>query len=84
MENYGIAKEEWLRDFHLWNETTHDIQFYLTSLPPDAPLLCHAIRTHGRIENQLHWTLDFTFAEDQCRIRSFHSPHKHRVIGKLG
>jgi predicted transposase YbfD/YdcC len=47
---------------HLWNETTHEIQFYLTSLPPDAELLCHAIRTHWSIENQLHWTLDVTFA----------------------
>jgi predicted transposase YbfD/YdcC len=31
---------------HLWNKTTHDIQFYLTSLPANAQFLCHAIRTH--------------------------------------
>lgn len=45
---------------HLWNQTTHDLQFYLTSLPADAQFLCHAIRTHWSIENQLHWTLDVT------------------------
>lgn len=31
---------------HLWNQTTHELQFYLTSLPPNAQFLCHAIRTH--------------------------------------
>lgn len=47
---------------HLWNKTPHDIQFYLTSLPANAQFLCHAIRTHWSIENNLHWTLDVTFS----------------------
>ncbi len=68
---------------HLWNETTHEIQFYLTSLPPDAQFLGRAIRTHWSIENQLHWTLDVTFAEDQCRIRSFHSPRNFALLRRL-
>jgi predicted transposase YbfD/YdcC len=68
---------------HLWNETTHEIQFYLTSLPPDAQFLCRAIRTHWIIENQLHWTLDVTFAEDRCRIRSFHSPRNLALLRRL-
>jgi predicted transposase YbfD/YdcC len=68
---------------HLWNETTHELQFYLTSVPPDAQLLCHAIRTHWSIENQLHWTLDVTFAEDRCRIRSFHSPRNFASLRRL-
>ncbi|MGB5768603.1 MAG: ISAs1 family transposase [Crocosphaera sp.] len=68
---------------HLWNKTTHDIQFYLTSLPPNAQFLCHAIRTHWSIENNLHWTLDVTFREDQCRIRSEHSPHNFALLRRL-
>ena len=28
-----------------------------------------AIRTHWGIENQLHWCLDITFREDDCRVR---------------
>ncbi len=39
----------------------------------DAQLIGRAIRKHWSIENQPHWTLDCTFAEDACRIRSFHS-----------
>jgi predicted transposase YbfD/YdcC len=68
---------------HLWNETTHEIQFYLTSLQPDAQLLCRAIRTHWSIENQLHWTLDVTFNEDRSRIRSGHSPRNFAFLRRL-
>lgn len=65
---------------HLWNQTTHDIQFYLTSLPANAQFLCHAIRTHWSIENNLHWTLDVTFCEDKCRIRSEYSPDNFALL----
>lgn len=27
------------------------------------------IRNHWRVENELHWTLDVSFNEDQCRVR---------------
>jgi predicted transposase YbfD/YdcC len=28
-----------------------------------------AVRGHWGIENSLHWQLDVTFVEDQCRVR---------------
>lgn len=28
-----------------------------------------AVRTHWSIENQLHWSLDVSFNQDQCRVR---------------
>jgi len=71
--------EEWLglqtiviveRTRHLWNKTTHEIQFYLSSLPSESPRIAAAIRQHWGIENSLHWTLDVTFGEDDCRVRS--------------
>jgi len=35
----------------------------------EAPqVLAKAIRQHWQIENGLHWVLDVTFNEDQCRI----------------
>jgi len=67
--------EEWLglqtiviveRTRHLWNKTTHEIQFYLSSLPSESPRIAAAIRQHWGIENSLHWTLDVTFGEDDC------------------
>jgi predicted transposase YbfD/YdcC len=68
---------------HLWNKTTREVQFYLTSLPADAQRLGRAIRQHWSIENQLYWTLDVTFEEDQCRIRSCHSPRNFAILRRM-
>lgn len=68
---------------HLWNKTTREVQFYLTSLHSDAQLIGRAIRKHWGIENQAHWTLDCTFAEDACRIRSFHSPQNFALLRRF-
>lgn len=38
----------------LWNKTTREVQFYLSSLPCDAVQIGRAIRVHWGIENQLH------------------------------
>ena len=45
---------------HLWNKTTREVQFYLTSLSCNAERVAQAIRLHWGIENSLHWTLDVT------------------------
>lgn len=68
---------------HLWNKTTREVQFYLTSLHSNAQLLGLAIRKHWSIENQAHWTLDCTFAEDTCRIRSFYSPQNFAILRRI-
>ncbi len=68
---------------HLWNKTTHEVHFDLTSLPADAQVLGRAIRQHWTIENQVHWTLDVTFHEDQCRIRSGHSPCNFAILRRM-
>jgi predicted transposase YbfD/YdcC len=31
--------------------------------------LAKAVRNHWGVESSLHWQLDVTFSEDQCRIR---------------
>jgi len=72
-----------IRVRHLWNKTTREVQFYLTSLHSDAQLLGRAIRKHWGIENEAHWTLDCTFAEDACRIRSNHSPQNFALLRRI-
>lgn len=68
---------------HLWNKTTHDVQFYLTSLESDAHKLGQAIRLHWGIENGLHWTLDVTFKEDDCRVRTGHAPQNLAILRRI-
>ncbi|MBP0022008.1 MAG: ISAs1 family transposase [Cyanobacteria bacterium SBLK] len=71
------------RTRHLWNKTTHEVQFYLSSLPADAAILGKIIRQHWEIENQVHWVLDVIFHEDSCRIRSGHSPRNFALLRRL-
>lgn len=68
------------RHRHLWNKSTHEVQFYLTSLPCDAQVIGRAIRQHWSIENQLHWVLDVTFGEEWLRSRKlyFSAAYGHR------
>ena len=68
---------------HLWNKTTKEVQFYLSSLPPNARIIGRSIRKHWTIENQAHWILDVTFREDECRIRSGHSPRNFALLRRL-
>jgi len=67
---------------HLWNKTTHEIQFYLSSLPSESPRIAAAIRQHWGIENSLHWTLDVTFGEDEWWC-SLHAPHNLALLRRF-
>lgn len=58
-------------------------RFYLCSLPPDAKLLAHAVRSHWGIENQLHWVLDVPMNEDQCRVRAGHAAQNLATLRRL-
>jgi len=72
-----------MRTRHLWNKTTNEVHFYISSLKSDAQLIAHAIRSHWGVENSLHWSLDVTFAEDASRIRSGHSPQNFSLLRRF-
>ena len=67
----------------LWNKTTREVQFYLTSLDCDARKLGQTIRLHWGVENSLHWTLDVTFNEDACRVRTGHAPQNLSLLRRI-
>ena len=45
--------------------------------------LAEVVRAHWTIENQLHWTLDVVFHEDDARSRKDNSPQNLAVIRRL-
>jgi predicted transposase YbfD/YdcC len=55
-----------------WKETSHEVQYHICSLPANINKISTAIRTHWGVENQLHWSMDVVFGEDQSRIRTGH------------
>lgn len=71
------------RTRRLWNDTSHEVQFYLSSLEADAVKIGRVIRQHWGIENQLHWTLDVTFGEDSSRVRRGHGPENLGLLRRL-
>ena len=42
-----------------------------------------AVRGHWGIENKLHWQLDVSFREDQCRVRAGHGAENLSRLRRL-
>ena len=41
------------------------------------------IRLHWGVENGLHWTLDVTFSEDGCGVRTGHAPQNLALLRRI-
>ena len=65
-------------------DCTSQPRYYISSLAGSAEQLLAAIRGHWSIENSLHWTLDVTFREDQCRVRKDHGPQNMNILRQIG
>ncbi|MBK1702979.1 hypothetical protein CKO40_00035 [Halochromatium glycolicum] len=48
---------------------TQETRFYIVSIGPEAETFACAARSHWTVENQLHWSLDVAFREDDSRVR---------------
>lgn len=61
-------------------EFTCESRYYISSqvVAPEKTLV--TIRSHWAIENNLHWTLDMSFGEDQSRIRKHNAPQVMAII----
>ncbi len=53
---------------------------YISSRALSATAFADAVRSHWAIENNLHWTLDVTFNEDQSRLRAGHGARNMAVV----
>jgi predicted transposase YbfD/YdcC len=71
------------RKRQLWNQTTTEVCFYISSLPSNALRHAQVIRSHWTVENTLHWVLDVTFNEDASRIRQGDAAQNLGLIRRL-
>ncbi len=76
----------WFQDKELWKglksfgmvesirkekgKSTIERRYYLSSLTLDIQRFARAVRGHWGVENNLHWSLDVTFREDDSRART--------------
>lgn len=65
----GVTIGETVRD----GKETAEVRCYILSRKLSARRFGAAVRSHWAIENRLHWQLDVTFGEDQCRVRKGHA-----------
>ena len=57
-----------------------DVRYYILSSYLGAKRFAAAVRGHWAIENRLHWQLDVTFQEDQCRLRQGHADANFSIL----
>jgi predicted transposase YbfD/YdcC len=60
-------------------ETT-ETRYYVSSCVMTAAQANERVRSHWLVENQLHWCLDMTFGQDECRIRTGHAAENFAVV----
>ncbi len=70
-------------------ETTVETRYFISSLSQNAQTFANSVRSHWGIENSLHWILDVTLKEDDCRIRKDNAPENfasfsHVAVNLLG
>lgn len=64
-------------------ETHTEVRYYISSLAAEASSFNKAIRSHWGIENNLHWTLDVVFSEDQSLKRAGHAAENFALITRI-
>jgi predicted transposase YbfD/YdcC len=64
-------------------EKTAEARYYIGSRAAPAKAYANFVRSHWGIENGLHWVLDVCFDEDQCRMRTDHSPENMSLLRRL-
>ena len=78
----SLAVVEATREVH--GKTSRERRYFISSLNgQDAQATGAAIRAHWRIENQLHWSLDVSFREDDCRIRKGHAAENFSRLRRI-
>ncbi|NRA83582.1 MAG: ISAs1 family transposase [Gammaproteobacteria bacterium] len=75
----GMAENETLRDA----KKTIEKRCFIVSFAAETKVFGNAVRRHWSIENSLHWVLDMSFRDDECRIRKNNGAEIFGVVRRL-
>ena len=65
-------------------QTSSEYRYYISSLSAKDPeRLLTYIRDHWSVENNLHWSLDISFADDHRRIRKGHGAENFARLSRI-
>jgi predicted transposase YbfD/YdcC len=78
-----VLAVETIRQVANQNTTQCEIRYFLSSCDAPAKEQIQAIRSHWGIENSLHWVLDMSFREDECRIRDSNAAYCFAILRKI-
>jgi len=62
------------------SEVSRERRYFISSLSGEACPFARAVREHWGVENGLHWVLDVSFREDNCRVRKGHGAENLTVL----
>jgi predicted transposase YbfD/YdcC len=80
LSGVGLIK----RSREIRGKTSTEWSYYIGSKGiAEAEAFAKAARAHWGIENRLHWVLDVTFREDNCRVRKDHAPQNLSTLRKF-
>jgi len=77
-EFHSIGMIERERDVN--DEISCETSYYILSSKCDLKIFVDSARKHWGIENKLHWGLDVSFREDECRKRMGNSAENFAII----
>lgn len=61
-------------------KTGTSVRYYICSQTMTPEEFAVSVRAHWGIENKLHWVLDVTFRDDDCRVREDDGPENFTII----
>lgn len=64
-------------------KTTTATRYFISSLKNETREILHTVRSHWKIENSLHWSLDVAFREDESRIRIGSAAKNLAIVRKI-